>query len=158
MARRSIGARGRNGHPLHAGSVLAEAAGAVQHDLVGVGAEPQALRESVDRAFQPAIVERDQPTADVTQEVVVVVSRRIDSFVAHDAVAKLQPGDQPLIDQQLEDPVDARARDRSVTGAQPFLNVKRADRALLGAEQVDHRLTSPRAPVPGLGQDGPSML
>lgn len=53
---------------------LAGAAGAVQHDLVVVGAELQAPRETLDSALQIAIVKRHHPPARVTQQVMMVLA------------------------------------------------------------------------------------
>jgi len=127
---------------------LAGAACAVKHDLVIVGAEIQAARETVDRQLQIAIVKRHHPPARVTQQVMMVLAPRIDQLIPRRAVPKLQPRDQPMLAEQLQDPVDARPRDPLVALTQSILDLQRSQRARLIGEQIDQRVARPPLLMP----------
>lgn len=142
--RRGIRRRGDR----RARSVLAGAAGAVQDDLMIIGAELQAARETLDRPLQITIVKRHHTPARVTQEVMMVLAPRIDQFIARRAIPELQPGDQSMLAEQLEDPIDARARDPLVALPQPVLDLQRAQRTRLAGEQVNQRVARPCLAMP----------
>jgi hypothetical protein len=69
--------------------VLAGATGAVQHDLVVVGAELQAARETLDRPLQITIVKGHHPPTRVTQQVMMMLAPRIDQLIARRAITQL---------------------------------------------------------------------
>ena len=63
--------------------------------------------------------------------------RRGRRFVAGDPVAEVEPVDEVVVVQELEDPVDARPRHSALAGltaAQGVLHLQRAERAVLAGE------------------------
>ena len=138
----------RGAVPTASASVLAGAAGAVQDDLMIIGPELQAARETLDRPLQITIVKRHHPPTRVTQEVMMVLAPRIDQLIARRAIPKLQPHDQSMLAEQLEDPIDARARDPLAALPQPVLDLQRAQRTRLAGEQLDQRAARPRLAMP----------
>lgn len=128
--------------------VPAGAAGAVQHDLMVIGAELQAARETFDRPFQITIVERHHTPTGVTQQVMMMLAPRIDQLIARRAITELQPRDQSMLAKQLEDSIDARARNPLVALTQPILYLERTQRARLTGEELDHRVARPRLAMP----------
>lgn len=128
--------------------VPAGAAGAVQHDLMVIGAELQAARETFDRPFQITIVKRHDTSTGVTQQVMMMLTARIDQLIARRAIPELQPRDQAMLAEQLEDSIDARARNPLVALTHPILYLKRTQRTRLTGQQLDQRVARPRLAMP----------
>lgn len=68
---------------------------------------PEAARELGDRLLQPGIVERDQATAVLADEVVVVLAAWLLALEAGLPVADLDALGEAVLDKLVEDAVDA---------------------------------------------------
>jgi hypothetical protein len=53
-----------------------------------------------------------------------------------------------MLAEQLEDPIDARARDPLVALTQPVLDLQRTQRTRLAGKQIDQRVARPRLVMP----------
>jgi hypothetical protein len=137
---------------------LAGAAGAVQHNLVIVGAKLQPARETLYRPFQITVVKRHHTSARVTQQVMMMLAPRIEQLIARRAIPELQPRDQPMLAEQLEDPVDTRACDPLVTLTQPILDLQRTQCTWLTSEQLDQSVARPRLVMPRLIKHPTSVI
>ena len=102
-------------------------------------AEP--LAERVDRSLQAGVVERDQLAALLADEVMVVMAAGLGALESGLAVADLDALDEAVLDEQLEDAVDAGAAGGLALVAERVLDLDRAQSARLGRQQCDHALT-----------------
>jgi len=121
-------------------SKAAAVADAVQHDLVIFDGELEPLGQLVDRRLERLVVERDEPAARAADEVVVVLAGRVDRLVARRALAELEALHEPVVDERVQNPVDARAPDRALAGSQRVLDLLGRARARLPREDVDDRV------------------
>ena len=131
----------------------AELAGAAQDDLVLVHRDVEPLGEALNRALQTAIVERDQPPAALTHEVMMMLARRIDRLVVRDALAQVESLHQTVLVQQIQDAIDARPTHRTTPRlTQALLDVQRRQRARLLREQLENRPARTAPPMAGIQQ------
>lgn len=115
--------------------------------------EGQAAGGAADRLLELGVGERDDLAAAVADHVVMVVlGAGAVRLVARDALADVEPQDEPEAVELVEDPVDARARDRAAVLAQARLDLVGRERARLRAEQVEHAGAGATATEAGLGQ------
>ena len=108
-------------------------------------ADPETVGQAVDRPFQAGVIKRDQAPALLAHEVVMVCAARVRPLESGLAVADRNPLNQPVLDQQVSDSVDAGPPGRPTMGAQLVLDLDRAKRARLGGEQVDDPLAGAAA-------------
>jgi AhpC/TSA antioxidant enzyme len=134
---------------------IALIAGAAQQHFVALDAHPQAVRQPVDRALEPGVVEGDELAASLADEMMVMVlASRMGGLIASDPVTEVKAVDKVVGVKQLEDAVDARPPDRPLAAPaapQSVLDLQRAQRARLSGQQVDQPVAGratvmPRAP------------
>jgi hypothetical protein len=104
----------------------------VRGDLVA-----EASRESFERLLEGGVLEGDDATAIVTDEMVVVLAVGVSGFVTGDAVADVDPLDEPFAAELLENPVDARYADASAVRAQLVEDLLRGQATVLATEKLD---------------------
>lgn len=92
--------------------------------------------DRVDGPFQILVLEGLDPAADVTDDVVVVMTGRVDFLVAEGGPTEVDAPDQVELLQLLNRPVDGGATDPGQTG----VHLQGRERAVLTGEQVDHLL------------------
>ena len=97
------------------------------------------LLETVDRVLELAVGERLDLPAAVTDQMVMVAAAGVDGFVAGDSRAEVDPLDEALGGEEIEDAVDARDPDPAVRAAEPVEDLLRGQAAVLTAEELDHR-------------------
>lgn len=88
----------------------------------------------------------------------VVLAGGIDQLVTSSGIAQVQTRDQPALQQQIENAIDARARDRPLSMAQVLFDFDRTERAGLAGEQVDDRVTGATFAISGLIEHAARML
>src|SRR3954454_4078889 len=136
---------------LNGRSGSAVAAAAVERDVVIGDVEGDTAGQAADRALERVVLEGLQAPAPVTDQMVVVAAAL--RFVAGDAVADLDAGQQVEADELVDDAVDRGASDAPALAlTQPVLDVQRAERAGLLVEQLDHRLAGAPPPKAGAGE------
>jgi hypothetical protein len=121
---------------------------------VALDADPESLAHTRDRPLEPRIVERDQPAALLAHEMMVMLAAGDDLLESGLPVAHLDPLDQPVLNQQLERPVDRGPSGGAARRTQCILDLDRAERARLGGEQLDHAVTRAAVLQTGTAQDG----
>ncbi len=94
-------------------------------------------------AFEALVDEWHQAPAVLADHVVVVAVSVAEWLVANDSLADLDPHEQLGLLELLEDPVDARARDRALVALEGILDLDRRERTVLLGEESDH--LAPRA-------------
>jgi hypothetical protein len=117
---------------------------------VVVGAELEPPRKALDRPLEVTVVKWDDASTRIAEQVMVVLAAGIDELVTRAAIPELKMRDQPVLSEQLEDAIDARARYRLLASAQLVLDLDRGERAGLTGEQVDQGVSGPRLAVSGL--------
>ncbi len=117
-----------------------------------VDGEAEAARDALDRRLERGVLERRDLAAGVADEVMVVVAVGQVALVARDALADVDPLDEPQLGQQLEDAVDARAADAAPLCAKAVVDLLRGQRAVLALEQLDDGVARAAAPVAGVGE------
>ena len=120
--------------------------------------DAQALRDAVYLAFESGIVEGDELAASLADQVVMVLSAGVDRLEAGLSRPDDHALDQPVLDEQLEHPIDARAAHRGSLGAQLVLDLHGAERARLAGQQLDDPLARAPALVPCAGQHSMHVL
>ena len=112
-----------------------------------------------ERALEPVVGERLDPAAVVADEVVMVVvtvaARRLE---ARDAVADVDPLDEPQGGERLERPVDARDADGAAGGADAVVDLLRREAAPLLVEELDDRPAGAPAAEPGGAEAGERVV
>ena len=98
----------------------------------------ESLAEVVDRQLEAAVLERDDLSAFLADEVVVMMAARIQSFVARGGATHVDPLHEDHRRQQLECPVHARDSDRSAPSAKYVEDLLCREAAVLFPEQLDH--------------------
>jgi hypothetical protein len=71
----------------------------------------EAAGELLELPFEPLVLERRHPSADLADGVVVVLATRHDRLVPGGALAELDPLDESHLVQELERSIDARQAD-----------------------------------------------
>jgi hypothetical protein len=89
---------------------------------------------------------------------VVVSAARVGGLEPSLALPDVDPLDQPVLDEQLQDAVNRRPAHRRSLGAELVLDLDGAQRARLAVEQVDHALTRTAAVEAGPREDGVDMF
>jgi hypothetical protein len=105
--------------------------------------------DAVDRPLEARVVEGHEPTALVADEVMVVLATGVDRLEPGLALVDSHPLDETVLDQQIEDAVDAGASYGRPLGPKRVLNFDRAERTRLAGKQLDDPLSRPTALVPG---------
>jgi hypothetical protein len=77
-----------------------------------VRACPGTLLDIVDRAFQCLVGERLDLAAVVADQMVMVLAARVTRFEPRAPRPRVDPLNEPFLDEQVEQPVDARDADR----------------------------------------------
>ena len=113
--------------------------------MAGDGVAGSAL-DLVQRTFEVLVGECLDAAAVVAEEVVVVLAARQHRLVASDAGAELDPLQEALLGQEVEDAVDARDPDGSAVAPELVEDLLRRQAAVLSSEQLDDR--APRDAVP----------
>ncbi len=72
---------------------------------------PQARRQPVEVPLQPLVLERSHAPTPVADGVVMVLTSRGDGLEPRDALAELDPLDEPHAVEDLEGAIDARDAD-----------------------------------------------
>src|SRR4051794_34632326 len=106
------------------------------------------VSEVHDRLLQPVVLEGDHPAALLADDVMVVVSARVDSFVPRGVAADVYALDQPQLLQLLEGPVHGGSADV----VQPPVDLERRQGTTLPPEQLDHLTSAAPAPEARFGQ------
>ena len=91
----------------------------------------------VDRALERLVGEGLDLAAVVAHEVVVVLAALVPRLVAGAAGAGVDALDQPVVDEQVEHPVDAGDADRPAGGPEAVMQLLRGQAALLAGKQLD---------------------
>jgi hypothetical protein len=105
--------------------------------------------DAVDRPLEARVVEGHEPTALVADEVMVVLATGVDRLEPGLALVDSHPLDETVLDQQIEDAVDAGAGYGRPLGPKRVLNFDCAERTRLAGKQLDDPLSRPTALVPG---------
>jgi hypothetical protein len=107
-------------------------------------------RQPSDRPLERLVLERRDPSARVTDDVMVVLATGDHRLVAGSPSSDLDPLHEPDPVQQVERPVDARNPDGVALTAQPIGDLLRSNAAVLGGEQLDDGAPGAARAVPGL--------
>jgi hypothetical protein len=94
--------------------------------------------ETLDRLLQPLVLERDDPSARLADNVVVVIATRDDGLVSRPALAHLDPLHQPHSVEQVEGAIHAGDPDSLAPVPQLVRDLKRCEAAILPGEELDH--------------------
>ena len=121
-------------------------------------ANPEPLREAVDRALQPRVVERDQPPAPLAHQMMVMVTVRAHALKARLTVPHLDALHQPVLDQQLQYAIDAGPAGGTFLVAKRILDLHRAQRARLAGQHLNDPLASAASLQAGLREHQVHML
>ena len=128
---------------------------------MAVDADAEPLGQLGDRPLKPGVVERDEPPALLTDEVVVVMAVRKHALEPRLPVPDGNPLDESVQGEQVEHAIDARAA-RGAAGAtlppQRILDLDGAERARLRRKQLDHPVARPAALQTGPRQDRVDVL
>jgi len=114
--------------------------------------------DSAERPFELVVRERLDLPAVGADEVVVMLTVRVQRLEARAAVADLDPLDIPLARELLERAVHARDPDAPATAPEPVEDLLRAEAAGLAAEELDDRPSSAAVPVPSRPERNESRL
>ena len=123
-----------------------------------IDARAEARGHTADRPLQPGIVECHQPAALLTDEVVVVLPTREHALEARLVLVDRDALDEPVLDQQIENPVDAGPPGPAALGAKRVLDLDRAERTILAREQIDDPLARAAPAQAGVPEDGVYMV
>jgi hypothetical protein len=107
----------------------------------------------VDRSLERFVCERLDPAAVVADEVVMMLPALMANLVARASDAGVKPLDEALLDEQIEDAIDACHADRPAGSAKPVVDLLCGEAALLGGQEVDDSVASAAAAVAGGGED-----
>ena len=129
--------------------------------MVG-GAEPEPVRQLVDGALEPGVLEGDELATLIADEVMVVVpSVRVGWLVSGDPVAEVESVDEVVGVQELQDSVDAGSSDgpfSAAAAAQGVFDLDCAECAVLSGEQVDDPVAGRAAVMTGAPENGAGVL
>jgi len=104
--------------------------------MAGDGVAGSAL-DLVQGALELVVGEGFYLAAVVADEVVMMLSVRVDRLEASGAGADVDPLDEPVLAQVLEYAVDARDSDPAALGPQPIEDLLGGQAAILAPEQLD---------------------
>ena len=121
-------------------------------------AHPQTLRKLGDRALEAGIVERDQATAALANDVMMVLAAGLLALEAGLPVADLDALGEAVLDKLVEHAVDAGSSGGTSRLAQGRLDLPGCQRARLLREQLDHPLPRPAALETRVGEHLVHML
>jgi hypothetical protein len=121
-------------------------------------AHPEARREPLNRQLERRVIERNEPSAALAYQVVMVLSARMLALEPRLSISHLDPLDQAVLDQQIEHTVDAGAAGRAPGRAKLVLDLHGAQCARLRREQRYHSLTGAAALEAGAGKHGAYVL
>ena len=76
---------------------------------MAVDADAETRRERVDRLLEPGVVERDEPSALLTHEVMVVMAIREHLLEPRLSIPQRDSLDETVLGEQIQHAVDARA-------------------------------------------------
>ena len=113
---------------------------------------PEPLRETVDGLLKLGIVEGHEAPAVLAHQVMMVLAVGVRALKARQPLPDDDPLDEPVIDQEVKRPVDARAAGWRPLYAQGVLDLDRAQSAGFVGQQVDDPLTRATVPEPGAAQ------
>ncbi len=108
-------------------------------------AHAEALRKAIDCELERGIVECDQAPALLADQMVVVGAAGVGSLEPGLSVPDGDALGEPVLDQQIEHSVDARAGGLAPALAESILDLHGAQRARLLGEQLDDPIASPTA-------------
>lgn len=100
--------------------------------------DAEALRELIDRALEAGVVECNQAAALLADQMMVVGAVRMAALEPGLPITHGEALDEAVLDEQLQDAIDACAAGRATARAQRVLDLDRAERARLRREQLDH--------------------
>jgi len=103
-----------------------------------------ALLDIAEHPLEALIGKRLDPPAVVADDVMVVLDLVAHRLEPREAVAEIDPLDEPLLRQHVQHAVDARQADPFASCHQLAMDLLRADATVLRVEEVDH----PRACQP----------
>ena len=124
-------------------TILARAA---QNDLVRGNDVPASVCDSVDGGLERRVLERLNLAAVVAHEVVVMVAVGVRRLEPGDAVAEVDPLDEPQLVHAVERAVHAGDPDVGTTGARALVDLLRGEAAVLLTEALDDDSPSASAP------------
>src|ERR1700744_4251212 len=127
----------RFGRARRLAALLARAA---QQHVVAVDGDAEPVLELVDGPPEAGVVEGDELTALGAEEVMVVLAAGLQRLKASLALTDEHALGEAALDQEIEGGLDAGAGDGPPVGAQPVLDLRRAQRAPLLAQQIDDRV------------------
>ena len=113
------------------------------------------VRDALDRRLERRVLERLDLAAVVTHEVVMMIAADVSGLEPRDAVAEIDPLDEPELVEAVERPVDARDPDPPAACPHAVVDLLRGEAAVLLAEKLDDE--PPRAAAaPARGSRGAS--
>lgn len=116
-----------------------------QQHVVTLDPDAEPIGEPADRAFETRIVERDEASALLADQVVMMGAVGVSPLEPGLPVTDLDALDEAVLREQLQHPVDARATGRAPVRPQRALDLDRTQRARLAREQLDHPFARPSA-------------
>ena len=117
----------------------------MQHHIVVLDAHAEPLGQVVDRPLQSRIVERHELPALLAHKMMVVLAARLGPFEPRLPVADGHALDEPVLGQQIEHAIDARAAGRLALCPERILDLDRAQGARLPCQEVNDSLTGAAA-------------
>src|SRR5262249_54964850 len=119
-------------------ALAAGVAGAAEDDLAGVNRVPEACRDPAQPLFEPLVLEAFDLAAVAADEVVVMMTVGARGLEAGDPVPEVDPRQQALGGEQVEDAVHAGDADARPGGADAVVRLLRRQAAVLTLEVLDH--------------------
>ena len=119
--------------------------------VVHADAEPPG--HAGDRALEAGVVERDEAAAAVADEVMVVLAAGQHALEPRLVALHRHALDEPVLDQLIKGPVDARAPGPAALQPQRVLDLDGGQRAALVAEQIDDPVPRTARAESGAAQD-----
>ena len=105
---------------------------------------PAPVRDALDRRLEPRVLERLDLAAVVAHEVVVVVASGVSGLETRDAVAEVDPLDEPELVHPVERSVHARDSDSTAARTRRVMDLLRGEAAVLLAEELDDDVVARR--------------
>jgi hypothetical protein len=103
--------------------------------------------------LQAWVVEGNQPAAALADEMVMMVAAGMSSLKPCLPIADCEAFDQPMLEQQVKHPIDARARSRAPLIAQLIFDLNGGERTGFRRQQLDHPLPRSSSTVPRSGEN-----
>lgn len=117
-----------------------------------------ALLDVAEYPLEALVGERLDPAAVVADDVMVVLDRVAQRLEPRDAVAEVDPLDETLLGQHLEDPIDAGKPDSLAPRNQFAVDFLRSYAAVLRVQEVDHACAGQAVAIAGFSKFGESLL